>query len=111
MENNKTKVYLIDGIEFKLKELTLNELDEVNNILQLGKNDNTIESNLTSEDSKKFLSIVIEQVNKKDKNVDIGKCSEIVALEILKDFFLERLKRGTDMKNYFQKLFKKSTII
>lgn len=89
---------MIDGVVFKLKDLTLDEVDEINKLISV-----TAAGEVTvgNESSKKFLSIVLQKVNKDDKEVDFGKCSEKTAIEVLKDFFIGRIESASELKTFF----------
>lgn len=91
------KKYTIDGIDFFLKDITLDEAEEVNAILKL--NSNGIE--ITNEESKKFLEIVLEPVVGNNKIIDFGKCKEQTAVEVLQDFLLRKIERGEELKSSF----------
>lgn len=89
-------MYKINKKTFGLKDLTLDESDEVNLIL----NGST---ELDNKSTKTFLKIVLEPT---PNDEDLTKCTESVALEVLKDFFSLRLKRGKNMTDYFKSLLK-----
>jgi len=105
------KTYQIDGVKFKLKEdLTVEESGTVQDIL------NDIYS--AGEESrggfapagsiKKFLSIVLQAENGKDEliGIDFGKAKESVAEEVVKDFFLKRVRLTAAATDYFRSLTK-----
>ncbi len=92
-------MYKFNKKTFMLKDLTLDESDEVNNILK-GSNAGV---ELDNKATKAFLRIVLEPTPNDD---DLSKCTETIALEVLKDFFSLRLKRGKNMTDYFKSLLK-----
>lgn len=97
------KTYLIDETEFKLKDLTLDELEVVTKLLNYSENS----IDISNKNSKKFLEIVLEPVTETDKNINYGKCKESTAIEVLRDFFSSRIKNGADLKDYFMTLTQK----
>ncbi|GMU99377.1 MAG: hypothetical protein AMXMBFR51_21120 [Ignavibacteriota bacterium] len=105
------KTYKIDETDFKLKDLTLDEVEEVNKLITYSENS----IDISNKNSKKFLSLVLEPVTETDKEIDFGKCKESTAIEVLRDFFTSRIKNGADLKDYFmtltQKLMKQSNNI
>jgi hypothetical protein len=106
------KSYLINGVNFKLKtDLTLDEAEEVQELFknlfiqdgQTGEQSGQVTGTFTNTEIKKFLSIALEpdgSYNKtRDKfteEFDFGKAKETVAIEIIKDFFLHRIKKYQD---------------
>ena len=88
-----------------LKDLTLNEADEVNSLLSFS----DAGAAVSNENSIKFLSITLRPSiqGKKIKDIDFGNCTETTALEVLKDFFTKRIESGQDLKNYFVTFIKK----
>ena len=92
------KTYLIDNVEMQLKDLSLDEADEVNSLLNI-KNKTEIE--LTNDDSKRFLQLVLEPTKRTDKVIDFGKCKETTAVEVLQDFLLRKIERGEELKSSF----------
>lgn len=96
------KTYEIDGVEVRLKDLTLDEADEVSSLLTVTREGMTV----SNENSKRFLSIVLEGVNGNNVNINFGKCTETTALEVLKDFFTRRIESGNGLRNFFSTLTK-----
>ena len=102
---SETKTYEIDGKGFRLKDLTLDEADEVNKIISLeGK-----ELAVSNDDSKRFLQLVLEPLNGDTGAVDFGKCTERTALEVLKDFFSVKIESGRSLKEFFKTLAQEPT--
>lgn len=97
------KTYTIDGKEFTLKDLTLDEADEVNKLI------NTVNggAEISNKNSKRFLQIVLAPVEPDTKGIDFGKCTETVALEVMKDFFSAKIASGESLKNFFKTLIAK----
>lgn len=91
--------YLINKKAFGLKDLTLDESDDVNKLLNSSENG----AELDNKSTKEFLKIVLEPT---PKDEDLSKCSETTALEVLKDFFSSRLKRTKNLTDYFKSLAK-----
>lgn len=88
------KTYLIDNQEFTLKEtFTLNELDRVQKLFATLRSDDprAILMNISNADIKEFLGIVLEPKSEIKKNFDFGNIKENEAVEIVKDFFLQRI--------------------
>ncbi len=92
-------MYKVNKKTFALKDLTLDESDEVNKIL----NSSNTGVELDNKSTKSFLQIVLDPTPSEQ---DLAHCTESVALEVLKDFFSLRLKRGKNMTDYFKNLLK-----
>lgn len=106
------KYYLISDIKFRLKtDLTLDEAEEVQELfkslfLQGGQADEQsglVTGTFTNAEIKKFLSIALEPVdvpnNAGEKFIEefgFGRVKETVAIEIIRDFFLHRIKKYQD---------------
>lgn len=88
------KTYIIGEQEFKLKphsKLTLRESEKIREIVEGFKGEgNVLISSFTNKQIVTFLNAVLEPVNDKI-NVDYMDCTNETALEIVKDFFLDRL--------------------
>lgn len=95
------KVYMINGVEYTLKDLTLDEADEVNKIIVLC--GGTVA--LNNKQTKRFLEIVLRPISP-DAGApsDFGKCTENIALEVCKDFFSAKLASAQSLKRYFDDL-------
>ncbi|MDR3625271.1 MAG: hypothetical protein P4L45_00475 [Ignavibacteriaceae bacterium] len=106
------KYYLISDIKFRLKtDLTLDEAEEVqelfkNLFLQGGQADEQsglVTGTFTNAEIKKFLSIALEPTDVSNnagkkfiEEFDFGRAKETVAIEIIRDFFLHRIKKYQD---------------
>ncbi len=90
-------MYWINGQQFNIKDLTLDEADEVNNLV--GKQGANVE--LDNKGTKQFLSIVLDPTPNEN---DLKKCTESVALEVLQAFFTMRIKRSKNLTSYFKSL-------
>ncbi|MFO7446392.1 MAG: hypothetical protein R6W90_08495 [Ignavibacteriaceae bacterium] len=122
------KTYTIDNIAFMLKtDLTLNESEEVSNLLRglycppQADSGVTIAGNFTGAQIKRFLEIVLEPVSAgaavqsesigvrpahidKDglpEGFNLGKIKESVQMEVFKDFFIERLAKLNNTASIF----------
>jgi hypothetical protein len=88
------KTYIISGAEFTLKphgKLTLRESEKIREIVEGFKGEgNMLVSSFTNKQINTFLSAVLEPFNQQ-LNVDFMDCTNETALEIVKDFFLDRL--------------------
>lgn len=88
------KTYLIDDQEFILKKtFTLNELDRVQQLFAGLKSEDpqTILMNISNKEIKEFLGIVLEPKDGSKRDLDFGNIKENEAVEIVKDFFLQRI--------------------
>ncbi|QQS35777.1 MAG: hypothetical protein IPM56_16270 [Ignavibacteriales bacterium] len=127
--------YIIEGVEFQRKDLSIIESDAVNKLLKYQIN-NTIE--VKGGDSEKFLSMVLTPINiqpeqmlvlsrtpfsrisrllyslkafitrKKLLLVCFGNCNEDTAAEVLKHFFTRRIKNGLNLQMFFNDLINES---
>lgn len=88
------KTYLIDDQEFTLKKsFTLNELDKVQKLFAglRSEDPQTLLMNISNTDIKEFLGIVLEPTDGIKKELDFGNIKESDAVEVVKDFFLQRI--------------------
>jgi hypothetical protein len=91
------KTYKINEAEFTLKphgKLTLRESEKIREIIEGFKGEgNVLISKFTNNQINTFLRAVLEPVNEHIEhiNVDFMDCTNETALEIIKDFFLDRL--------------------
>ncbi len=100
MDNKK--IYLAGDVECSFKKLSLDEADQVSALI--GSAVNEKEAVFNNDQTKKFLSFVLEPVN--GDAFDPGKMDEDTAVEVFKDFFLMRIKRGSDIAKSFGTLAK-----
>lgn len=106
------KIYKIGHNEFRLKtDLTLDESERIQEVIKniYTPDGKTFAGNITGSEIKLFLSLSLEQIiapgtksNSDNSNIDFGKATESVVAEILKDFFLNRLKRFQVFTNYYE---------
>ena len=108
------KSYLINKINFSLKsDLTLDEAEEVQELFQnlfikseqingqSGSPAGLVTGSFSNAEIKRFLSIVLEPATmpgaiEEKPNIDFGRVKESVAVEVIKDFFLNRIKKYQD---------------
>jgi hypothetical protein len=106
------KTYCIDNLNFRLKaDLTLDEAGDVEELFknlfvqceQVEGQNGLVTGSFSNSEIKKFLSIALEPVSSSDKQegsfydgFDFGKAKESVAVEVIKDFFLYRIRRYQD---------------
>lgn len=100
------KTYEIAGLKFNLKtDLELDESIEVSNLMKnlSSESSNTIAGNFSSEDMKKFLSIVLTPADGKELpgSFSFGKIRESVQMEVFKDFFLDRIVKVNNLSEDF----------
>jgi hypothetical protein len=113
------KTYTINKINFKLKsDLTLDEAEEVqelfkNLFIQEEQTGGLVTGSFSNSEIKRFLSIVLEPASNKDKTevkqyeeFDFGKVKESTAVEVIKDFFLYRIKKYQDFTNSYAESIK-----
>lgn len=103
------KVYDINGNKFRLKEdFTLEESEIIQNLIQ-GFYE---EGNNYTAGIKKFLSLVLQPDNHEANIVefDFGPAKESAAREIIRDFFLSRLKSAAAMTDYLNSLMKEFSL-
>lgn len=101
-------VYKIENKEFVLKDLSLDELDQANKLLQrMEAADNSIEVQFTNEELKQLLAIILEP-KVPGTVVNMGAVKETVVLEIIKDFFLKRISSKMAFQKSMQTLLKKA---
>jgi hypothetical protein len=103
------KVYDINGNKFRLKEdFTLEESEIIQNLIQgLYEEGNNYTAGI-----KKFLSLVLQPDNHEVNTVefDFGQIKESAAREIIRDFFLSRLKSAAAMTDYLNSLMKEFSL-
>jgi hypothetical protein len=116
--------YDLTGIEMRLKRLTFDEGEKINSILKFS--NGRIE--ITKRNSIKFLSIILEPIDRSVKVKFVkrkfskiilsgflwnlkgtrviypGDCIDDTLKEITKDFFLRRIEKESELKNYFSTL-------
>ncbi len=105
------KTYLINGKKFLLKEdFTIEECEEIQKLMEQiyesGSGNSTAIYSFGG--IKKFLSKSLspaEEIKAGDET-DFGKAAESVALEVIKDFFLRRLRLTNSTAEYFKALMK-----
>jgi hypothetical protein len=103
------KNYDLNGNNFRLKEdFTLEESEIIQNLIQ-GFYE---EGNNYTSGIKKFLSLVLQPDNPEVNTVDFdfGPAKESVAREIIRDFFLSRLKSAAAMTDYLNSLMKEFSL-
>ena len=107
------KAYEIEGAKYFLKEdLTLEESEQVqklmNTLYTAGNNPN---ENYPSGEIRKFLALVLEQTESSIAETDFGKVKESIALEVIKDFFLRRMRLTLNTADYFRSLMKEQNLL
>jgi hypothetical protein len=113
------KTYTINKISFKLKsDITLDEAEEVqelfkNLFIQEEQLDGLVTGSFSNSEIKRFLSIALEATPTSDKTeaklyegFDFGKVKESTAVEVIKDFFLCRIKNYQDFTSSYVKSIK-----
>ncbi len=88
------KTYLIDDNEFTLKKsFTLNELDKIQKLFAGLKSEDpqSLLMNISNADIKEFLGMALESKEGIKKDLDFGNIKESEAVEVVKDFFLQRI--------------------
>ena len=107
------KTYTISHTNFTLKsDLTLDEAEEVEQLFQnlfireeqaAGGKTGLITGSFSNSEIKRFLSIALEPEDRPGKRregindaFDFGKINESMAVEVIKDFFLLRIKKFQD---------------
>lgn len=97
-------MYLIDGKQFRLKDLTLEDEEKISKITGKATFSNGL--NLSSADLITLLKLVLEPVNEKEKidKVNFAKCTQKTYVTVLKDFFSQKIKEQSDLINYFKEL-------
>lgn len=88
------KTYEIDGVEVRLKDLTFNETERINQILDF-------DGKTAQVSDLEFFKIVLEPVMKGKVVKDFGNIKESVQLEVLRDFLLSRIERQSEFKKSF----------
>lgn len=109
VQDNKFNDYEIAGRKFVLRDLTLDEADEVNKLLGLSSTTKQqVELALTREQSNRLLWLIIEPADGQPVEESYyGKCKESVSVEILKDFFLKRIMMRQSSQNFFASLMQR----
>jgi len=108
----QTKTYTINNVNFRLKtDLTLDEAEQVqglfNNLFirdgQSVDEEGMVGGSFTNSEIKKFLSIALEPAvipanscKQVIEEFDFGSAKESVVIEIIRDFFLYRIKKFQD---------------
>lgn len=105
------KVYQIENAKFQLKEdLTVEESEKVQKLLNAfySAGESYVSENMPADEIKKFLSLVLEpeKASIPETVVDFGKAKESVVLEVIKDFFLRRMRLAMNITGYFKSLMK-----
>lgn len=100
------KIYKINENNFSLKEdLTVEESEEVQELLNdfYSSGENGI---IPHGGIRRFLSLVLCAENNDEQTLlaDFGKAKESVVLEVIKDFFLRRMRLTASMADYFRNL-------
>lgn len=114
LDKIKNEIFIIDGVEFKLKQdLTLDESEEAGKLLNLffSPATTTVLARASSNDIKKFLSIVLERADGKPIETDFnfGKIKESVQLKVFLFFFIERVNQGINFANVSTELMNELT--
>lgn len=88
--------YEIDGIEVKLKSLSLREADKVNAMIKKAyqAQSDGITTNWTNEELAQFVSMITTPVDRTDAHIDYMNVHEETAAEIVRDFFLARIRKA-----------------
>lgn len=122
------KIYKLDGVDFRLKDLTMNEVKKFNTLFKLS--GDTIE--LPDGKTQKFFSMILipadtgveativanklyaallritSKIFRRDKKIIYpGDCSDRMLAEVTRDFFSERIKNELDLRNSFMSLTEK----
>jgi hypothetical protein len=95
-------MYTINGKTFGLKDLTIKESRQVNNLLKVSGLGSNLNAEFDNEDAiKKFLQIVLIDVNNEsEQNIDFfDDATEKQTLEIVKDFFLRKVNSMKEMQS------------
>jgi predicted site-specific integrase-resolvase len=127
LNENKKGIYILDGTEFKIKDLTNDESKEVQTLFTI------IGSNIevANKKSQELFSLILTPVNefakvkivtkrlhkklltqlykRMGKNIKVtypGDWDEKVTVEIVKDFFTGRIEKNSDFASYFLTLIK-----
>lgn len=103
-EEMQKKIYTVDGVGFSLKEdLTLEENEEVRRLIG-----GFYSGSGGRGAMEKFLAMVLESGDKKfiPGKFNFGRAKESVVTEIVKDFFLRRMKSASVTALYFENLTK-----
>jgi hypothetical protein len=99
------KIYEISGAWFRMKDdFTLEEAENIQNLF----NGMYEEGNNSTAYIKKFLAAVLQPVDMllDLSGIDFGKTREPVAMDVIKDFFLLRLKSTAAITEYLDGLMK-----
>lgn len=95
-------MYSIYGKNFELKDLTIKESRQVNNLLKVSGFGSNINAEFDNEDAtKKFLQIVLADENgNSEQDIDFfDYATEKQTLEIIKDFFLRKVNSMKEMQS------------
>jgi hypothetical protein len=100
-------MYKVENIELRLKELTLNEAEQVELILSKIQDKATGNINANSQQLKDLFKLVLERVDGGDmKEVHFGNMLEKESVAVIQDFFSQRIRNLFDMQNSFKNLIK-----
>lgn len=86
-----------DGGKFKLADLTIDEEEEAQSLLKLS-GDGAITA--STEDTKKLLSLILEDLNGDKTTLNPGRLLPATAVEVLHDFLLRQSEKGFDLRNF-----------
>jgi hypothetical protein len=92
--------YIIDKQFCRLKEeLTLDEAEQAQLLLDkiTPADKKTLTGKFSNEDIKKLLSIICEPLND-GVQINYGNCKETTSVEVVRDFFLKRIKSTITMQ-------------
>lgn len=108
-EKSMVNKYKIGDKDFILRDLSLDQADEVNRLLLPMKGEgNHLEVKFTLKENNRLLSLILEPSDLQEVPEEFfGKCKESVSVEILKDFFLKRLMMRNNSMNFFTNLMQK----
>jgi hypothetical protein len=109
------KVYQIEEDRYHLKEdLTVEESETVQELLDgfYAAGEECRDGVVPRGGIRKFLSLVLECDNKEKEvnEADFGKARESVVLEVIKDFFLRRMRLTAAMTDYLRSLIQEQTL-
>lgn len=109
------KMYQIDEAQYRLKEdLTVEESETVQELLDgfYTAGENCRNGIIPHQGIRKFLSLVLEPENagRGVSESDFGKARESVVLEVIKDFFLRRMRLTAAMADYFRNLMQEQIL-
>jgi hypothetical protein len=109
------KIYQIEEAKYHLKEdLTVEESETLQELLDgfYTAGENCQNGIIPHTGIRRFLSLVLEPEDsqKQVNESDFGKARESVVLEVIKDFFLRRMRLTAAMAEYFRSLMKEGTM-